>query len=191
MQTRTAARIGAACGIAWPVALSLGRDGALPLALAGLVLIVPFVAYLCTLLRAAGTSEWLTAAAFGAGLLGAALKVASALPEIAEHRVPAHTQAWSALDGLAGAATVASLYPFAVFTAIVAAEGLRAGLLPRWLGALTALTAVALAVNGSFVHTQNVPGLLLFVVWSFVVAVTLLRRDGLRGRAPRPAHATA
>ena len=53
MQSKTAARIGAACGFVFPVALSVGRSSSLPLGLAGLVLFVPFLAYICSLLRRA------------------------------------------------------------------------------------------------------------------------------------------
>jgi hypothetical protein len=191
MQTKTAARIGAACGIVFPVALSVGRDGAVPLALAGLVLFVPFLAYICSLLRRVqDDGSWLAQAAFGAGLMGMTLKVMSGTPEIA-YRGPAHTQAHRALEGIANGATIASLYPFAVFTAIVALQSLRRGVLPRWLGILTAVTAVALAVNGSFIHAGTVPALLLFVVWTFVAGVTLFVRETWRAPVAATAPAVA
>ncbi len=192
MQTKTAARIGAACGIVFPVALSVGRNGAFPLALAGLVLFVPFLAYICSLLRRVqDDGSWLAQAAFGAGLMGMTLKVMSATPEIAYRGIPTHTQAHRALEGIANGATIASLYPFAVFTAIVALQALRRGVLPRWLGVLTAVTAVALAVNGSFIHAGTVPGLLLFVVWTFVAGVTLFVRETWRAPVAATAPAVA
>ena len=104
---------------------------------------------------------------------------------------PAGTQAHRALEGMANAATVVSLYPFAVFTAIVAVQTLRTGALPRWLGAFAGVTAIALAVNGSFIHAGTVPALLLFVVWSFVAGVTLFLRETWRGRVTGPAPAVA
>lgn len=192
MKSKTAARIGAACGFVFPVALSLGRSGDLPLGLAGLVLFVPFLAYICSLLRRVeGDDGWLTQAAFGAGLMGMTLKVMSGVPEVAFHGNPAGTQAHRALDGMASAATVVSLYPFAVFTAIVAVQALRTGVLPRWLGAFAGLTAVALAVNGSMLHVHTVPGLLLFIVWTFVAGVTLFLRETWRGRVTSAAPAVA
>ncbi len=192
MQTKTAARIGAACGIVFPVALSVGRNGAFPLALAGLVLFVPFLAYICSLLRRVqDDGSWLAQAAFGAGLMGMTLKVMSGTPEIAYRGIPTHSQAHRALEGIANGATIASLYPFAVFTAIVALQSLRRGVLPRWLGVLTAVTAVALAVNGSFIHAGTVPALLLFVVWSFVAGVTLFVRETWRAPVGATAPAVA
>jgi hypothetical protein len=92
---------------------------------------------------------------------------------------------------MANAATVVSLYPFAVFTAIVAVQALRTGGLPRCLGAFAGVTAVALAVNGSMLHVHTVPGLLLFVVWTFVAGVTLFLRETWRGRVTGPAPAVA
>jgi hypothetical protein len=192
MQTRAAARIGAACGIVFPVALTVGGDIGLPLALAGLVLFGPFLAYVCSLLRRVeDEGGWLAQAAFGAGLMGMTLKVMSGTPEIAFRGIPTHGQTHHALQGIADGATVAALYPFALFTAIVAVQALRTGVLPRWLGLFAGLTAVALAINGSFVHAATVPGLLLFVVWTFAAGVTLLTRETWRAPAPATAPAVA
>jgi hypothetical protein len=188
MQTRTAARIGAGCGVVFPVALSVGRDRGFPLALVGLILFVPFLAYVCSLLRRGeGDDGWLTQAAFGAGLMGMTIKVVSGVPEVAYRGIPSGSQAHRALEGIANAATEVSLYPFAVFTAIVAVQSLRAGVLPRWLGVFAGLTAIALAVNGSFLHAGTVPALLLFVVWTFVAGVTLLLRETWPGHVAGPA----
>ena len=84
-----------------------------------------------------------------------------------------------------------SLYPFAVFTAIVALEALRTAVLPRWLGVFAGVTAIALAVNGSFIHAGTVPGLLLFVVWTFVAGVTLFVRETWRAPVAATAPAVA
>jgi hypothetical protein len=192
METRTAARIGAGCGIVWPLALSLGRDGAFPVALAGLVLFVPFLAYVCTLLRSVeGDRRWLTQTAFAAGLMGMTLKVTSGVPEIAYRGIPTHSEAHKALEGLANGATIASLYPFALFTGVVAFQALRTRLLSRWLGVLTGVTSVSLAINGSFIHAATVPALLLFVVWSFVAGVSLFVREGWRAPATGAVPAAA
>jgi type II secretory pathway component PulF len=146
----------------------------------------------CSLLRAADEGRgWLTQAAFGAGLMGMTIKVMSGVPEVAERGLPRAGQAYLALQAIANAATIVALYPFAVFTAIVAVQALRTGALPRWLAAFAGLTAVALAVNGSFLHAGTVPGLLLFVVWAFVAGITLFLRETWRGRAAAPAPAVA
>jgi hypothetical protein len=192
MQSTTAARIGAGCGIVFPIALSVGRSSGLPLGLAGLVLFVPFLAYICSLLRRVeGDDGWLTQAAFGAGLMGVTLKVMSGTPEIAFRGIPTHSQTHHALQGIADAATLVALYPFAVFTAIVAVQALRTGALPRWLGVFAGLTAIALAVNGSFIHAGAVPAFLLFIVWTLAAGVTLFVRETWRSPVTAPAPAVA
>jgi hypothetical protein len=195
MNTTTSTRIGAACGIGFPLALITGRNssGTFMLGLFGLVLFVPFLAYVCSLLRSSDPGDtWLASAAFGAGLMGMTLKVASGVPEIAYRGLPAGSQAHKALEGLANGATVASLYPFAIFTAIVATQSLRMGALPRWLGVFAGLTAIALLINGSFKHPGTVPALLLFIVWTLVSAVALfiheLRLQPLTHTDPAAAH---
>jgi hypothetical protein len=174
--TNTTARVGAACGIGFPLALIAGRNSSATFMLSvfGLALFVPFLAYICSLLRTADKDDgWLAAATFGAGLMGMTLKLSSAVPEIAYRAVPAGSQAHKALDGLASAATVASLYPFAIFTTIVAIQSLRTHALPRWLGVFAGLTAVTLLINGSFEHAGTVPALLLFVVWTLTAGIAL------------------
>jgi len=191
MGTNMSTRLGAACGVAFPLALIAGRDrgGVFMLGAFGLVLFVPFLAYVCSLLRAVERpGGWLTSCAFGAGLMGMTLKLASGVPEIAYRSVPRGSQAHRALDGLASGATIVSLYPFGIFMAVVAYLSLRAGALPRWLGVFAALTSAALLVNGSFKHAGTVPALLLFIVWSLVAGTALLIRE-LRVGASDPATA--
>lgn len=191
MGTNMSTRLGAACGVAFPLALIAGRDrgGVFMLGAFGLVLFVPFLAYVCSLLRAVERpGGWLTSCAFGAGLMGMTLKLASGEPEIAYRSVPRGSQAHQALDGLASGATIVSLYPFGIFMAVVAYLSLRAGALPRWLGVFAALTSAALLVNGSFKHAGTVPALLLFIVWSLVAGTALLIRE-LRVGASDPATA--
>jgi hypothetical protein len=181
MERNSVARAGAACGIIFPVALSLGRNGTLMLSAFGLVAFVPFLAYLCSLLRRADRQgEWLAAAALGAGRAGIILKLVSVTPEIAYRNVPNGSQAHAALAGVADAATIASLYPFALLSGIIALQTARFGVLPRWLGVFAGVTAVALAINGSVEHATSVPGLLLFVAWSLVAGTTLFVRETSR-----------
>lgn len=185
MATQQFARVGAACGIAWlPVGLVMGGGNfALRgLALGAIVLLLPFLAYLCSLLRQAeGEGGWLAQAAFAAGLAGITLKLASITPEIPMHRynLADGTALHNALDGISGAATDVCLFPFAVMLAAVAVVALRTRVLPRWLAYGAALNAVALVVNGSYdlyYYGGFVPALLLFVLWTFVASVVLLRR---------------
>ncbi len=198
--TTTPSRLGAACGAVFAVTLFVANgDGSggystarFVAGAAALALFVPFLGCLWSVLRAAeGPGGWLSTTALGAGLVGIALKLASGAPDVAIHRahVADGTQLHAALDGLGGAATVISLFPLALAMAAVAALALRAGALPRWLGIGAAVTAAALAVNGTVPTTDSVPALLLFVLWTLVASVTLFRRAG----APAPAveHALA
>ena len=194
MSTNVSTKLGAACGVAFPLALFAGRDrgGMFMVAVFGLVLFVPFLAYVCSLLRAVERpGGWLASCAFGAGLMGMTLKLASGVPEIAYRSVPAGSQGHRALEGIANGATASSLYPFGIFMAVVAYLSLRAGALPRWLGVFAAVTSVALLVNGSFKHAGTVPALLLFIVWSLVAGTALLIREVRLGAAERTTAAVA
>ncbi len=191
-------RLGAACGIVFPIAMFLavgnGNNFAPWRAVAAtwaLVLALPFLAYLCSLLSAAeGEGGWLSTTALVAGVSGILLKLASHAPALAIHRdgIAKGSQLYKALDNTAGAATLMSLYPLAVCCAAVAVVALRQRVFPRWLGTFTAVTAVALAVNAGFVYASFVPALLLFLLWTLVTSIVLLRRS--RGATARVAYST-
>lgn len=191
-------RLGAACGIVFPIAmfLAVGDGGHFApwravVATWALVLALPFLAYLWGLLRAAeGEGGWVSTVALVAGASGVLLKLASHAPELAIHRdgIAKGTQLYKALDDTAGAATLMSLYPLAVCCAAVAVIALREHVLPRWLGTFAAVTAVALAVNAAFVYASFVPALLLFLLWTLVTSIVLLRRA--RGATARVAYST-
>jgi hypothetical protein len=180
-------RLGAACGIVFPITMFLAVGNGSHFtpwravaATWALVLALPFLAYLWSLLRAAeGEGEWFSTLALVAGVSGVLLKLASHAPELAIHRdaIAKGTQLYKALDNTAGAATLLSLYPLAVCCAAVAVIALRERVLPRWLGIFTAVTAVALAVNAGFVFASFVPALLLFLLWTLVTSIALLRRS--------------
>jgi len=198
MNQPTLARLGAACGAVFAIVLTVASgDGSqsfsAPRAIAGvaaITLVVPFIAYLCSVLRAAeGPDGWLAGAALAAGITGIALKLGSAAPELALHRahLAAATPLRAAVSALGDGVTVLCLYPLAVFCAAVAIAAFRTQALPRWLAAGAAVTAVALAVNGAFLRTDFVPALLLFALWTLLASVHLLRRTW---RQPAPAAAT-
>jgi hypothetical protein len=180
-------RLGAACGIVFPIAMFLavgdGNHFAPWRAIAAtwaLVLALPFLCYLWSLLRAAeGEGGWLSTLALVTGVSGVLLKLASHAPELAIHRdgIAKGTQLYKVLDNTAGAATLMSLYPLAVCCAAIAVIALRERVLPRWLGISTAVTAVALTVNAGFVYASFVPALLLFLLWTLVISIVLFRRS--------------
>ena len=191
-------RLGAACGIVFPIAMFLavgnGNNFApwrAVVATWALVLALPFLAYLWSLLRAAeGDGGWLSTLALVAGVSGVLLKLASHAPELAIHRdgIVKGTQLYKALDNSAGAATLVSLYPLAICCAAVAVIALRERVFPRWLGIFAAVTAAALAVNAGFLYASFVPALLLFLLWTFVTSIVLLRRTS--GATARVAYST-
>jgi hypothetical protein len=179
-------RLAAACGIVFPIAMFLavgnGNNFAPWRAVAStwaLVLFLPFLAYLCSLLRTAAPDDgWLSTLALIAGTSGILLKLVSHAPELAIHQdhLAKGTQLYKALDHTAGAATVLCLYPLAIYAAVVAVIVLRERVLPRWIGVFAALTAAALVLNGGFVFASFVPALLLFLLWTLLTGAVLLRR---------------
>ena len=186
-RSTTNPRVGAACGAVFALVLFVASgngSGAFSAAravagLAALALFVPFLAYVCSILRAGeGPNGWLAATAFASGLVGITLKIVSVMPALALHRahVADGTQLHKLFDGFDGGATVIALYPLAIFCAATAAVALRTGVLPRWLASGAAITAVALAVNGAFLEASFVPALLLFVAWNLAASIVLMNR---------------
>jgi hypothetical protein len=146
--------------------------------LAALTLVIPFLCYVCALLRnAAQSTAWLANSALAAGLAWITLKIGSGVPLLAIQRghVADGTALHSALGDLADGATSLSLYPLAIFCAATAIVALRTRALPRWLGVGAAITAAALAVNAGFLETSSVPAMLLFVLWTLLTGVRLFR----------------
>jgi hypothetical protein len=147
---------------------------------AAITLALPFIAYISQLLRdAEGANGWLAPAAFAGGVIGIGVKLVSIVPELAIHRaqIADGTQIHKALQEMADGATVLCLYPLALFCAATAIVALRTQVLPRWLGAGAAVTAAALVVNGGFFEASFVPALLLFIAWTLVTSIYLIRRN--------------
>jgi hypothetical protein len=172
----TNSRVGAACGAIFAIVLFVAAgngSGAFSAAravagLAALALFVPFLAYVCSILRAAeGPNGWLAGTAFASGVVGITLKIVSVMPALALHRahIADGTQLHKLFDGFDNGATVIALYPLAIFCAATAAAALRTGALPRWLAGAAAITAVALAVNGAFL-----------IAWNLAASVVLVNR---------------
>jgi hypothetical protein len=187
MNQSTLPRLGAACGAVFAIVLTVAagngnNDFSGPRAVAGIVAItlaVPFIAYLCSLLRAAeGGDGWLARTALAAGIAGIVLKLGSGAPELAIHKahLAAGTQLGATVSALGDGATVLSLYPLAVFCAATAIVAFRTRALSRWLSIGAAVTAAALAINGGFLGGDSVPALLLFLLWTLLTSVHLLRR---------------
>jgi hypothetical protein len=197
MNQPTLSRLGAACGAVFAIVLTVAAGNgdesfSGPRAVAGIAAItlaVPFIAYLCSVLRESEEADsWLVSTAFAAGITGIVLKLGSGAPELAMHKahLTAGTPLNTAISAIADGATVLSLYPLAVFCAATAIVAFRARALPRWLAVGAAVTAAALAINGAFLGSDFVPALLLFLLWTLLASVHLLRRTW-RKPAPAPA----
>jgi hypothetical protein len=156
-------------------------------ATAALTLLLTFVVYVGALLRARSanpTDAWLSTTAVAAGAVGICMKLLSDAPEIArsDSAVGAQSQTSAALEAVAGATTVLALVPLAVFALAAGAAALRTRALPRWLGVGALVTGVSLAANGCFLHSENVPALLVLAVWCLLASIHLARaaRRGAR-----------
>ena len=196
MNQPTLPRLGAACGAVFAIVLTVAAGNGNqsfsgPRAVAGIAAItlaLPFIAYLCSVLREAeGANDWLVSTAFAAGITGIVLKLGSGAPELAMYKahLSAGTQLNTAINAIGDGATVICLYPLAVFCAAIAIVAFRTRALPRWLAAGAAVTAATLAINGAFLGTDSVPALLLFLLWTLFASVYLLRRTW-RKPAPVP-----
>ena len=197
MNQPTLSRLGAACGAVFAIVLTVAAgngdesfSGVRAVAgIAAITIAVPFIAYLCSVLREAEEADgWLVSTAFAAGITGIVLKLGSGAPELAMHKAHliAGTQLNTSISAIADGATVLSLYPLAVFCAATAIVAFRTRALPRWLAVGAAVTAAALAINGAFLGSDFVPALLLFLLWTLLASVHLLRRTW-RKPAPAPA----
>jgi hypothetical protein len=180
-------RLGAACGAVFAIALfAANGDGSQafsgPRAVAGiaaLTLFIPFLCYLGQILHTAGEAYgWLAGTALAAGITGITLKLASGAPELALVRahVAGGTELHRSIEAIAGGATLLSLYPLTVFCAVTAFVAFRTRILPGWLAAGAAVSAAALAANGAFLAADFVPALLLFLLWTLLTSLYLLRR---------------
>ena len=188
-------RLGAACGAIFAIVLTIAAgngsqsfNGARAVAgVAAITVALPFIAYLCGVLRRAeGPDGWLATAAFATGITGIVLKLASGVPELAIARthLAAGTQLNQAFGAIGDGLTVLSLYPLALFCAATAIIAFRTRALPRWLAAGAAISAVALVVNGAILGAEAVPALLVFLLWTVLTSVYLLRQSW---RRPAPA----
>ena len=185
MDRRMWPRLGAASGMLF-VALLLGgnsapvNDGVRSVVeLFGLIFFVPFLGYLFAVLhRTEGGDGWLSATAFGAGLIALAVKLASAAPFIAARGVESGTEIEGALIAMNNASFILMLLPLGVMVAAASAIVLKMRVLPIWLGWAGMVTAVALLVNSAFLNAEFGPAFLLFMLWTVLTSAVMTRRAG-------------
>ena len=148
--------------------------------------------------RAEGGDGWLSAAAFGGGLVSLAIRLSSATVSLAAvHNSCAgiDAQLWEILtNDVGGAALFLSFLPLAVLSLACAVMAIRFGApLPRWLGWMSAVVAVALLVDGfaGMLYSRDFgPSFLLVLLWTLAASIALVRSAGVSHSAVSNAAAT-
>lgn len=149
------------------------------LELIGMLFFIPFLGYLYGVLRRAeGEGGWLSATAFGAGLVDLTMKLGSIAPSFAAQQQGLAPQLHDALHKMNSVVFIVTMLPIGVMMAAVAIVVLKTRVLPLWLGLLAALTAPACWVNGMFLDAEFGPAFLLFLLWVAVASVVLALRAG-------------
>lgn len=136
--------------------------------------------------RAEGGDGWLSAAAFGGGLVSLAIRLGSATVSLAVvHNSCAgiDAQLFQILtNDVGGAALFLSFFPLAVLSVACAVMAIRFGApLPRWLGWMSAVVAVALLVDGmaGTMYARDFgPSFFPFMLWVLVTSIILIQRVG-------------
>jgi hypothetical protein len=188
MRGRIWPRLGALSGILFVVLLfgpsSTGSDARIVvvLELIGLLFFIPFLGYVYGVLRQAeGEGAWLSATAFGAGLVDLTIKLGSIAPSFAAQQEGLAPQLHDALHKMNSVAFIVAMLPIGVMMACVAVVILKTRVLPLWIGLLAAITAPACWVNGMFLDAEFGPAFLLFLLWVTVASVVLTLRAGRVG----------
>lgn len=183
MQEKILPRLGAISGVLFVVLLmgpsSVGSDARIVvLELAAMLFFIPFLGYLYGILRGAeGEGGWLSATAFGAGLVDLTIKLGSIAPSFAAQE-GLNPQLHDTLHKMNSVAFIVTMLPIGVMMAAVAIVALKTRVLPVWLGLLAAITAPACWVNGMFLDAEFGPAFLLFLLWVTVASVVLTLRAG-------------
>jgi hypothetical protein len=165
------------------------------LELLGILAMVVFAATLWSVLRSSGDAadEIPASTAFGAGLVSAAVKMASlpaAFAALWRHNEGLSPQLASALIDMNNVAFVLTWTLDAVMLGAAAVVIFRRAVLPRWLGWFGAVTAVLLIVSAPAADVVPPLGMLLGFVWIVATSIVLTRRSlGRRPAAAAAAHA--
>jgi hypothetical protein len=194
MSDRSLRRLGAASGIFYVVLTMLGNDvlggtessAGILMELLGFAFFPFFLGSLWVCLRSAeGDGGWLSATAFGGGLVALAVKLASAAPILAvrasEGIDPGIAKALIAVNDASFGIT---FLPLAVMLSATAIVAVRTGALPRWLGWGAAV--VALGLLGALSAVVIAPSspewvflpMLLFLLWTVATSIALIQRAG-------------
>lgn len=161
--------------------------------LLGVLATILFAATLWSVLRGGDEDDGIApATAFGAGLISAAVKLASfpaALAAVWRHGDGINPQLGAALIDMNNVSFVLTWTLDAVMLAAAATVIFRRGVLPRWLGWFGAVTAALLIVSAPAADQVPPLGMLLGFVWIVATSVVLTRRTLGRNPAVVAAHA--
>jgi hypothetical protein len=132
--------------------------------------------------RAEGEPSWLSAAAFGGGLLAVAFQFGGAPAQFAavsRWEEGINPQLARALFDVGTTTFILSWFPLAVLLAATAVVANRTGALPRWIGWAAAVLAVGLLVGLAIVPSgwAFLP-FSLCLLWFIAASVALIRRAG-------------
>jgi hypothetical protein len=210
MTDRFAQTLGGAGGILYVVLLIAGdRLGGPASQLAFSLEVLAFTSFLFFLgtlwgamRQAEGGGGFLSATAFGAGVMSITIKLASAAPVLAARANAGELDPdlTGVLQDINNASFALTFFPLAAMLAAFALVAIRSAALPGWLGWAAAALSVAFAVGGlagSADLASDWAGLpmLIFTLWIIATSVVLIRRaraaitvatvaDGPRGSAP-------
>jgi hypothetical protein len=155
------------------------------LELIGLLAFVVFVAVLYDVLRRSERERtWLPAAALGAGLVSAAIKITSAPPMLAAFslRSSIDPQIAKLLVEINDYSFLLTWAVDAVLLGAVAASALRTGALPRWLAISAAAIAPLLIASVAGGNEAPPFAFLLALIWFVATSVVLTRPRYAFGR---------
>lgn len=198
MPNHTASRLGAASGIAYVSSIlvlnSAESDGNLVLGaeMLALLLFVPFLAYLWSVLRGLDApGRWLSTTALCAGIVAINVKLMGVLPDIVARRGEADGELAATLTRLGEVSFMASFAPLGLCLAATAAIIIRSQVLPSWLGWSAAAVAPLLIANSFDLGAEFGPAFLLFLVWTLLASLVLLRGAVIDAAAPASAREAA
>jgi hypothetical protein len=185
--------MGAGCGILYVALVYIGSGLGVPASAVGtilvllgfLILLVFFGSLWSAMRRAEGGSGWLSATAFGAGLMSITIGLESAAPLlVARYRAGGlDPQLARSLHDVEEASYFLGFLPLAVLLAAFAIVAIRPGPLPGWLGWVGAVLSAAFLVGG-LVGTLDLASewaqvpMLVYPFWVIATSVVMIRRAG-------------
>ena len=136
--------------------------------------------------HAEGNDGWLSTAGFGGGVASIVTLFSGSIGAVAVHHnacAGMDPVLWQTMHDMGSAAFFASFFPLAVLLAASVVAAIRFGALPRWLGWISAVVAMALLVGGTAgtLSARDDVGwpYLSFELWTVITSIVLIRRAGM------------